>query len=115
MYRLEFYTASDGESPVDEFLDEMNETHRAKALKWLAYLEKEGPTLPRPYADVLEGKIRELRVTIAHHGYRFLYFIHAKNIVVTHAFLKKTDRVPQNEIERAKRYLNDWIQRYGGK
>lgn len=114
MYKVEFYIAADDSSPVDEFLDEIAEAHRGKVIRWLSYLEKEGPNLPRPYADVLGNKIRELRIAIARHNYRFLYFFHGKQIVVTNAFLKKTDRVPQSEIERAKRHMADWINRYGG-
>ena len=114
MYKVEFYIAADGSSPVDEFLEEINKTHRGKVIRWLTYLEKEGPNLPRPYADVLEGKIRERRIAIAHHEYRFLYFFHGRTAVITHGILKKTDRVPPNEIERAKRHMADWINRHGG-
>ena len=115
LYRVEFYTTTQGGSPADELLDEIDKKHRAKILKWLEYLEKEGPNLPRPYADVVEGKIRELRVGIAHHEYRLLYFFHHRALVVTHGFLKKTDKVPANEIERAKRCMSDWLERHGGK
>ena len=35
---------------------------RAKAAAYLSLLEEEGPNLKRPYADVVRGKIRELRI-----------------------------------------------------
>lgn len=114
-YRIEYYTTPEGESLVDEFFEDINETHQGKILKWFGCLGEQGPNLPRPYADILEGKIRELRIAIAHHQYRFLYFFHGKFIVITHGFLKKTDKVPQAEIERAKRYMADWIHCWGHK
>ncbi len=111
-YHVEFYTTPQGESITDDWLDELQEGHRAKIFRWLHYLAQHGPHLPRPYADLVEGKIRELRIGIAHHEYRLLYFFHGKTIVVTHGFLKKTSRVPTAEIERAKRTMADWLKRY---
>ena len=111
-YKLEFYITPRGESLVDVFLDDALETHRGKILRWLQYLEKEGPNLPRPYADIVAGKIRELRISIAHHQYRLFYFFCGKTIVITHGILKKTSRVPPREIEHALQYMNDWLSRY---
>lgn len=110
-YRIEYYTTPAGESLVDTFFEEINETHQGKILRWFGYLQAQGPNLPRPYADVLEGNIRELRISIARHQYRFLYFFHGRTIVITHGFLKKTDNVPHAQIERAKRYMADWLHR----
>ena len=74
-------------------------------------MEEYGPNLPRPYADVVRGKIRELRVIFASAQYRFLYFFHSKHIIITHGFLKKTDRVPDSEIDRAQRIMADFEDR----
>jgi len=46
---------------------------------------------------------------------RLLYFIQDKSIVLTHGFLKKTQRVPSGEIEKAKRFRNEWLNTFGGK
>ena len=35
-------------------------------------------------------------------------------IVMTHGFVKKTDRVPEGEIERAIRFMNDFQERPKG-
>lgn len=74
----------------------------------------EGPNLPRPYADIVRGKIRELRVSFGSNEYRFLYFFFGKRIIITHGFLKKTDRVPEGEIERAERIMQDFLERNKG-
>ena len=79
-------------------------------------LEEEGPSLPRPYADVLEGPIRELRVGFGRIEARLLYFIHDRTIVViTHGFLKKTRKVESAEIAKALNARADWLLRHGGK
>lgn len=80
-------------------------------MKFFELLEEKGPNLPRPYADTVHGKIRELVIDIQHHGYRFLHFYAGKTIVITHGFLKKTQKTPPAEIERAERYISDWLRR----
>ena len=111
MYELFFYENEKGECLVDEFLDHLPEKILGKAHKWLEKLEQEGPNLPRPYADVLKGKIRELRLIFGSNHYRLLYFFHEKKIVLTHGFVKKTDQVPPREIEKADRIRLDFLKR----
>lgn len=110
-YEIEYFVTADGECPVMELLDAMPLKHEAKAKKFFELLEEKGPTLPRPYADALQGKIREFVVDIQHHGYRFLHFYAGKTIVMTHGFLKKTQRTPPAEIERAENCRRDWLRR----
>lgn len=112
MYEIIFYQDKQGDSPTDEFLDKLQPKIRAKVEKWMDKLEEEGPNLPRPYADIVRGKIRELRVSFGSSEYRFLYFFFCKKIVITHGFLKKTDKIPVGEIEIAERMMQDFLQRY---
>ena len=110
-YRLEYYATESGACPTQELLNPMPYKHVAKAQKFFMLLETAGPNLPRPYADSLGGKIRELIVDIQHHGYRFLHFYSDKTIVITRGFLKKTQRTPPREIERAERAMISWLRR----
>ena len=112
-YEVLFYQTAGGVSPVDEFLDSLEVHIRAKFEKWLEQLEEHGPNLPRPFADVVYGKIRELRLKFGTMHYRFLYFFAGKKIIVTHGFIKKTPRVPEEEIARAIRHMNDFLARFG--
>ena len=108
-----FYQDENGSSQPLDYLKSLNKKHEAKAKKWFALLQEYGPNLPRPYADVLEGNVRELRPAIEHHQHRFLYVICGKIILVTNAFLKKTQAVPKSEIERSRRILANWLTRKG--
>lgn len=110
-YEIEYYVTADGECPVKEMIDAMTLKHEVKVRKFFELLEEKGPSLPRPYADSVRGKIRELAVDIHHHGYRFLHFYADKTIVMTHGFLKKTQKTPPAELERAERYMSDWLRR----
>ena len=99
---------------MSDFLDGLPEGARTKAASWLGLLQQEGPNLRRPYADVLEGPIRELRVSFGRLEIRVLYFIEGRSIVATNGFLKKTREVPRGEIERAGRRRQSWLARFGG-
>ena len=114
MYKVEFYRDRKGRCFAIEFFNEFQTKIRAKLAKWIDKLEKEGPNLPRPYADIVRGKIRELRVSFGSNKYRFLYFFFGERIIITHGFLKKTDRIPEGEIERADRIMQDFLQRSKG-
>ena len=110
-YQVLFYETARGECPAEVFLHSIPIKVRAKVAKWIEKLEEQGPDLPRPYADVVAGKIRELRVIFASKQYRFLYFFHKRNIIITHGFIKKTDKVPENEIKRAEMRMADFEDR----
>lgn len=61
-WKVEFYRNPRGDEPAREFVESLDIKARAKVTKWLGLLEEKGPALPRPFADVLDGPIRELRV-----------------------------------------------------
>ena len=113
LYKIIFYTTRREQCPVREFLDALEDRVIAKILAYIKLLRQEGPNLRRPYADIVQGKIRELRIRFGTSQYRILYFFFVGDrIVLTHGFLKKTREVPQSEIERAERYMADLIKRY---
>lgn len=114
VYRLEFYRTPRGERPAKDFLESLPERPQMKAAAWLRLLQERGPNLHRPYADILDGPIRELRVSFGRLEIRIFFFIHGRCIVATHGALKKTRQVPIGEIELAKRYRSDWLITFGG-
>jgi phage-related protein len=113
LYNLILYTTDRGDSPIDEFLDGLAKKSRAKVAAYLSLLEDEGPNLKRPYADVVRGKIRELRIHYSSNQYRILYFFHVRDqIVLVHALFKKTQRLKEKDIDLSERRMEDWIHRF---
>jgi len=110
-YEILFYETGAGQCPAQEFLEELAPKVRGKVAKWLELLEREGPALPRPYADIVRGKIRELRVSFGGVHHRLLYFFSGKRIVVTQGFVKNTSAVPEEELTRAQRSMTDFHRR----
>lgn len=109
-YLIDFFRKENGSCPVQEFVRSFPISIRRKIAIWLERLRIAGPHLVRPYADVLDGPIRELRIAFGRIELRLLYFIHEKTIVVTQGFLKKTRWTDPREIERAYRRRAEWLQ-----
>ncbi len=112
MYEVLYYKNSKGAEPAREFIDGLQSNVRAKVRVWLDELAKHGPDLPRPYADKVRGKIRELRIRFGSNSYRVMYFFYGKHIIMTHGFMKKTNKVPNQEINTAECLMHDFLRRY---
>jgi phage-related protein len=113
LYNLVFYTNAQGDSPIDDFLDSLDKKSRAKVAVHLSLLEERGPNLRRPYADVVRGKIRELRIHQSSNQYRIFYFFHLRDqIILAHGFSKKTQQLKEKDIELAEKRMEDWLRRF---
>lgn len=96
--------------PVTDFIDDRKPKHQVKILRFLDLLESQGPTLPRPYADLLRDGIHELRVKLSGSQVRLLYFFcHRSFIILYHAFVKNTDRVPERLIDDVVNYRDAFL------
>ena len=102
-YKIKFYKDSQtGKSPVLEYIDNLNHKERAKILKYIEFLREHEGYLDEPYSKHIKGKIRELRVDFSKNRFRIFYFIFIeKTIILLHAFLKKTEKTPIQDIKRA--------------
>ena len=97
--------------PVSEFIDRCRPAHQIKILRFLSLLEEKGPTLPRPYADLLVDGIHELRIKLSGDQIRMLYFFcYRKFIVLYYAFAKTTDRVPEKFIRKVAAYRDEFME-----
>jgi phage-related protein len=113
LYNIVFYTTERGNSPLDEFLDGLDKKSRAKVAAYLSFLEEQGPNLKRPYADIVRGKIRELRIHHSSNQYRILYFFQMYNqIILVHALSKKTKQLKKQDIDLAEKRMEDWMRRF---
>ena len=113
MYSVYFYKDRKDYYPVNDFIEELNKKSQAKVARYVELLKEHGPNLLRPYADQVRDKIRELRVRVSDGNVRIFYFFFIeRRIILLHAFKKKTQELPEGEIEQAKRNMEDFIERY---
>lgn len=65
-----------------------------------------------PYSEELQDGIFELRAKVGSDISRVLYFFMVgRKIILTNGFIKKTQKAPKSEIEKAKRYRDDYLSR----
>lgn len=108
---VEFYEDESGNYPVIDFIESLdNKKLSTKIIRDIELLEKHGNSVPRELSKHLKDGIFELRTKLGSNIVRTLYFFHKnKIIVITNAFVKKTQKTPTKEIDRAifsrKRYL----------
>ena len=111
---VRFYQAVDGKTPVKDFLDSLPGKVAQKIL-WVLMVAEELDTLPTTYFKKLVGSddIWECRVQFASNDYRILCF-HAGGsvLVLTNGFMKKTQKTPTKEIERAETCKRDYLRRH---
>lgn len=113
MYQIIYYQTARGEEIVKEFFHGLDDKVQAKVYARLTLLEEEGPNLKRPYADIVQGKIRELRIKFSKNEIRILYFFFHKNeIILLEGFKKKEWAIRPAELEKAKQRMEDWITRH---
>lgn len=111
MHKVLFYQDKNGDMPVKEYLEGLrartDKDSRIKLNKIRDYvkaLSEYGTFIGEPYVKHLEGDIWELRPLRD----RILFVAWIDNsFVLLHHFLKKTQKTPAREIERAKRELAD--------
>ena len=66
MWHVIYYETDKGQCPVQDFIDSRHKKRdQAKLLAQIEALEQHGPTLPRPYADLLEDGVHELRIKLS--------------------------------------------------
>src|SRR5271170_95343 len=92
-YRIFFYRTRQGKCQACDYARRMDINHQAKAKRWFQALAALGPELPPEYGKHLRDGIWELRIIIQHHQHRFLYAFHEDVVLVTNAFLKKSQEV----------------------
>lgn len=111
-FEIIFYETDNGEKPVKDFLDSLDVKMRAKMLLSVRIVREKGYQARMPYSEELEDGIFELRAKLGSDISRVLYFfVVGRKIVLTNGFIKKTQKTPKSEIERAKKYRADYLGR----
>ncbi|AOP36394.1 hypothetical protein A0128_20480 [Leptospira tipperaryensis] len=113
-WKVYYYSESeDEESEIEIFINSKDDRNQAKILAWIEKLEELGPNLPRPYADILKDGIHELRIKLSGDQVRILYFFCYKDyVILTNQFIKRSDKVPKSEIDKAVKRREKFLKKY---
>lgn len=111
-FNVEFYEKNNGECPVEYFLLSLDKKMRAKLLGIIGILQEKGNLLREPHSKSLGDGIFELRGKVGNDISRVLYFFYyGKKIILTNGFVKKSMKTPRDEIEKAKIYRKEYLER----
>lgn len=116
IYDVEFYEMENGRIPVQDFLYSLDPKLRAKAFRDIGLLRNLGNELREPYVKPIKGDknkgLYELRIKFSSDIARIFYFTYHNNkYILLHGFIKKSMKTPPLEIEKARKYMEDYIRR----
>lgn len=103
-----FALSVQGKCLVSEFIDSLESADQKKVLALLQRAADYGPPNNVQKFKKLEGDIWEFKSFQV----RILCALEGRNVIIlTHGFIKKKDKTPPNEIERAKELLAGYHKR----
>lgn len=110
--QIVFYRKASGECPVEDFLDSLP-SKAAQKIAWTLSLVEDIPMVPVHYFCKLTDTRDnwEFRIKSGSNIYRVFAFMDGNRVVVTNGFVKKTQKSPANEIEKAQNYKRDHLSR----
>jgi phage-related protein len=109
LFDVDFYEKEDGTEPAQDFIESLQPKMMAKMIRAIDMLAENGYELRMPVSEYLNDGIFELRAHVGSDISRVLYFFYVgQKAVLTHGFIKKTNKTPPEEIARAKAYRADY-------
>jgi len=112
-WEVEYYVTTTSKKPAKDFIESLPLKLKAKVFRDIGLLEEFGTKLNEPYSKHLKEGVHELRVRLGSDRSRILYFFFRdQKIIMTNGFIKKTQRTPPGEIERAIKYKADHERRF---
>ncbi len=115
MHNIIIYEDKNGESEIEKYLHGLSikndKDSRIKYNKIIAYvriLKKNGLNIGEPFIKHLDAEIWELRPIRDRILFASLY---NNKFILLNVFVKKSQKTPRSEIEKAKRLLEDYKKR----
>lgn len=119
MYDIIFYKDKNNHSDIVEMLDNLQEQaktnknariNREKILSYMVALAEYGTRIGKPIVKHIDGNIWELRPL----SNRIFFFYWKDNkFVLLHHYVKKSQKAPPKEINKARLNLKDFLKRKG--
>ena len=111
-WSVELFKICENHCPVKNFISNIeNNKLKAKIVRAIDLLQLLGDQLREPECKYISDGIFELRVRQGSNHVRIMYFFASnKRIILTNGFIKKSNKTPKGEIEKAlyyKRLFNE--------
>ena len=112
MFDVDFYKLKNEKCPIKDFIFSLDIKKRAKTFRIIGLLKEYGNQLGEPFSKPLKNGLFELRIQFGSDTVRVLYFFcKGKMIILTNGFVKKTQKTPEEEINLALKYKEEYLRR----
>ena len=102
-----FYRSASGDEPVREWLKALDKADRQAVGEDIAYVQYKWP-IGKPRVDHLRGSVWEVRSKMGNRIARVLFAVEGAEMILLHAFVKKTQQTNPSDIELAVKRLKEW-------
>lgn len=106
IFQLEYAILKNGSMPAKDFIDSLDKSDKAKAFKLIEKMGDNGRIPNKLQFKKIEGteffEFKKFKVRIP------CYFKRGGRLVLTHGFVKKSDRIDKSQIERAERIKQEY-------
>jgi phage-related protein len=118
MFEVRFYRDKNGYSDVLEMINSLREKSKTsktdrinfdKIYHHIAALSKMGTSIGSPIVKYLDNGLWELRPNS--NRLMFFFFKNNEYVILSH-FIKKTQKTPRAELDKAKRRMKDYLERF---
>lgn len=104
---INYWRNPSGKAPVEKYIDSIdNKEERAELLSILNGIQENGTDALGVEFRQIEGKLWEVKIRLHGNQHRIFYIVLRGNeMILLHAYLKKTQKAPMKEIEIAKQRM----------
>jgi len=114
-FSVEFVELENDKKPLAVFVVDLSIEDRAKVSETFNFfleLKKRNLPIKENLSTHLDEGNYDLRISLSHKIARILsYYQKGANIIITHGFIKKSQKTPAKEIARAKKYREIYSRR----
>lgn len=107
-----FFTTETGKNPVMDYVNDQTEAAQIAILSDIEAVAEEFPTVVHADIKHLDGKVWEIRIRddrgVQH---RVLYAVLKRDLLLLHAFKKKTQKTPKRDLDLAHKRLKTATQK----
>jgi phage-related protein len=104
-----FFRTETGNEPVRDWLKELSKEHRKKIGEDILTVQYAWP-VGKPLVDNLGFGIWEIRSRIGNRIARTLFMEADQEIILLHAFIKKTQNTPKDDLALARKRKKQYLQ-----
>jgi phage-related protein len=102
-----FFATASGKEPVRDWLLRLDREERRAVGSDIAYVQWKWP-LGRPRVDHLREGVWEVRSTLGDRIARVLFAVSGNEMILLHAFFKKSQVIPPAELRLASARWKEW-------